>query len=91
MNWLDFAVKVPLVIQGLVKIIGKVKSASHADQATAVSEAIRESVALAEFAEGKDRFNDPVIKRLLDAVIAAEQQVLVARDALKAGLLNKAA
>lgn len=89
MNWVSFATKVPMVIAGVVKIIGKVKGASKADKVDAAIEAIMDSVALSEFVIEKDALNDANIKTLLATVVKIEHDLEEARAALKAGLLNK--
>ena len=90
MNWIILASKLPLVVSGLMNIVNKVKGASGDDKKAAVLAAIPESVSLAEFAAGKDFMNDDNIKKLLSAYIDAEAAAMKAREALKAGLLNKA-
>ena len=87
-NWLAFALKLPAVIGGIVGIVQKVK-ASGADKKAAVIAALPESVALAEFAAGRDLLNDPAVAELVNALIDAEAAVVKAREALKAGLLAK--
>ena len=88
MNWMAFALKLPAVIGGIVGIVEKVK-ASGADKKAAVIAALPDSIALAEFAAGRDVFNDPAVAKLRDALIDAEAAVVKAREALKAGLLAK--
>lgn len=89
MNWMTFALKLPLIISGIMSVIEKVKGAKGAEKKAAVLEAIPESVSLIEFAAGRDLLNDPVIASLVSAFIDAEKIALVARDALKAGILAK--
>ena len=88
MNWIAFALKLPAVIGGIVGIVEKVK-ASGPDKKAAVMAALPESIALAEFAAGRDLLNDPGVAALVRAVIDAEAAVVKARAALKAGLLAK--
>lgn len=88
MNWMAFALKLPAVIGGIVGIVEKVKASGGAKKA-AVLAAVPESVALAEFAAGRDLLNDPAVAELVSAVIDAEAAVLKAREALRAGLLAK--
>lgn len=88
MNWIGFALKLPAVIGGIVGIVQKVK-ASGADKKAAVIAALPESIALAEFAAGRDLLNDPAVAELVSALIDAEAGVVKAREALKAGLLAK--
>lgn len=88
MNWIGFALKLPAVIGGIVGIVQKVK-ASGADKKAAVIAALPESIALAEFAAGRDLLNDPAVAELVSALIDAEAAVVKAREALKAGLLAK--
>ena len=87
-GWVQFLIKLPAVIGGIVGIIDKVK-ASGADKKAAVLAALPESVALAEFISGRDLLNDPAIQPAIDAVIEAEVALLKARNALKAVLLAK--
>ena len=89
MNWLQFALKLPMVIAGIMSIVQKVKSASGPDKKAAVLAAIPESVALMEFGAGRDVFNDPVIADLVSVYIDAEKVAMKAREALKAGILAK--
>jgi hypothetical protein len=89
MNWFEFASKVPLVVNGVMSIVHRVKGADKSDKVNAVLTAVPESVSLVEFAAGKDVFNDPEIAALLTALAHAEHAVLEARDALKAGILAR--
>ncbi|HVI42772.1 MAG TPA: hypothetical protein VM577_19365 [Anaerovoracaceae bacterium] len=89
MNWFEFAGKVPLVVSGLMNIVHKVQGAEKGAKVQAVVDAVPDSIALVEFAAGKDVFNDPEIANLLKAVAEAEHAVAEARAALKAGILNK--
>ena len=90
MNWLQFALKLPMVIAGIMGIVQKVKDAKGPDKKAAVLAAVPESLALAEFAAGRDLLNDPVIAELVSVYIDAEKVAMKARDALKAGILAKA-
>ena len=89
MNWLQFALKLPMVIAGIMGIVQKVKDAKGPDKKAAVLAAVPESLALAEFAAGRDLLNDPVIADLVSVYIDAEKVAMKARDALKAGILAK--
>ena len=89
MNWILFATKLPLVVQGVMAIVQKIKGAKGAEKKAAVLAAIPESVALAEFVAGKDLLNDPVLADLLSVYIDAEAAALKARDALRLGILAK--
>lgn len=84
-----FLAKLPLVIAGAAAIVAGVKKADKADKVDAVLEAIPQSVALAEYGIGIDLFNDATIQSLMKAVASAEHDLLEARKALKAGVLNK--
>ena len=88
MNWIAFVLKLPAVIGGIVSIVEKVK-ASGPDKKAAVIAALPESIALAEFAAGRDLLNDPAIAQLVSALVDAEAATVKAREALKAGLLAK--
>ena len=88
MSWVQFLIKLPVVIGGIVGIIEKVK-ASGPDKKAAVLDALPESVALAEFTLGRDLLNDPAIRPAIEAVVDAEAALLKARQALKAVLLTK--
>lgn len=90
MNWLAFALKLPAVIGGIVGIVERVK-ASGTDKKAAVIAALPDSIALAEFAAGRDLLNDPAVAQLVSALVDAEAAVVKARAALKAGLLAKQA
>jgi hypothetical protein len=90
MNWTLFAAKLPLVIAGAMQVMGKVRLPGL-DKKAAVLAALPDSIHLAEFAAGKDVFNDAGIVALAAAVIDAERAVEKAREALKAGVLAKAA
>ena len=90
MNWTGFLLKLPAVIGGIVGIVQKVK-ASGPDKKAAVLAALPESIALAEFAAGRDLLNDPAVAQLVSAVVDAEAALLKAREALKTGLLAKKA
>jgi hypothetical protein len=88
MNWVLFVTKVPSVVQGLVHLYSKVKAAG-ADKKAALLSVLPDSMELAEFAVGKDLFNDPEVMKLVSALIDAEAAVLKAREAVKAGLLAR--
>jgi len=89
MNWLQFALKLPMVIAGVMNIVQKVKDAKGPDKKAAVLAAVPESLALAEFAAGRDLLNDPAIAELVSVYIDAEKIAMKARNALKAGILAK--
>ena len=89
MNWTAFLLKLPMVIGGIVGIVERVK-ASGPDKKAAVMAALPESIALVDFAAGKDLLNDHAIAQLVSALVDAEAAVFKARDALKQGLLAKA-
>lgn len=88
MNWALFATKLPSVVQALVHLYGKVKVAGP-DKKAALLDILPGSMELAEFAAGKDIFNDPEVMKLISALIDAEAAVLKAREAVKAGLLAR--
>ena len=90
MNWMAFALKLPMVISGIMGIVQKVKGASGPDKKAAVLDAVPESLSLIEFAAGRDLLKDGVIAGLVSAYIDAEKVALKAREALKAGILAKA-
>lgn len=90
MNWLQFALKVPVLISGFMMIVQKVRGASGPDKKQAVLDALPESLELVEFGAGRDLFNDPVVAGLLSIYIDAEKVAMKAREALKAGILAKA-
>jgi hypothetical protein len=89
MNWLEFAAKIPLVVSGVMSIVHKVQGADAGAKVQAVIDSVPDSVSLAEFAAGKDLFNDAEIAALLKSLVEAEHAVADARAALKAGILNK--
>ena len=89
MDWGKFALKLPLVISGIVGIVNKVKGASKEDKLQAVLDSVPESVSLAEFSVDKDFLNDPAIAQLVTAVVDAEHVLQEARAALKQGVVNK--
>lgn len=88
--WLTLALKLPLIIQGTMAIVEKVKGAKGPEKKAAVLAAIPESISLLEFGAGKDVLNDAAVQQLLSVYIDAEAAALKAREALKAGLLAKA-
>lgn len=90
MNWMAFALKLPMVISGIMGIVQKVKSASGPDKKAAVLAAVPESLSLIEFAAGRDLLKDESIAQLVSAYIDAEKVALKAREALKVGILAKA-
>jgi len=84
MNLAEFVTKLPAVIMGIMAIVERVRNAKGAEKHRAVVEALPESAALAEFATGRDLFNDETLAALRDEFIAAEALVLNARrDAMK--------
>ena len=89
MNWLSLAMKLPVVIQGAMVIVEKVKAATGSEKKQAVIDAIPDGIGLVEFAAGKDVLNDPAIAELVSAYIDAEKVAMKARAALQAGLLAK--
>ena len=89
MSWLQFALKLPLVISGIMAIVQKVKDAKGPDKKAAVLAAVPESLALAEFAAGRDLLNAPVIAELVNVYIDAEKVAMKAREALRQGILAK--
>lgn len=89
MSLLDFVAKLPLVVFGLVGIVNKVKGADKGAKVDAVLQAVPESLALTEFAAGKDLLNDAEVVNFLKALVAAEHAAAEARDALKAILIKK--
>lgn len=91
MNWMNFALKLPMVISGIMSIVQKVKSASGPDKKAAVLESIPESLSLIEFAAGRDLLKDATIAALVSTYIDAEKIALKAREALKDGILARAA
>ena len=91
MDWLQFALKVPMVVSGIMTIVQKVSSASGPEKKAAVLEAVPESISLVEFAAGRDLLKDESIAQLVSAYIDAEKVALRAREALKSGILAKAA
>lgn len=90
MNWMQFALKLPMVVAGLMSIVQKIKSASGAEKKAAVLESIPESIALIEFGAGRDLLRDEGIANLLSVYIDAEKIAMKAREALRAGILAKA-
>lgn len=91
MDWLSFALKLPMIIQGTMVIVDKIKGASGSKKKAAVLEAIPDSVSLIEFAAGRDLLRDAAITELVSAYIDAEKVAMRARELLKAGILAKAA
>lgn len=91
MNWMAFALKLPMVISGLMSIVQKVKDASGETKKQAVLDAIPDSISLVEFAAGRDLLKDETVAGLVSTYIDAEKIALKAREALKAGILAKAA
>ena len=91
MNWLTFALKVPALIQGGVEIVNSIKHAKGSEKKQKVLDSIASAIDLAEFAAGRDLLNDPAIAQLVSAAIDAEAAALKARDALREGLLARAA
>ena len=91
MNWIAFALKVPALIQGGVSVVQHIKNAKGSEKKQAVLDSIPTSIELAEFAAGKDLLNDASIQVLISAAIDAEAAALKAREALKMGILAKAA
>ena len=89
MDWVAFATKLPLVVQGAVKVAQAIKDAKGHEKKDAVLKAIPESVELAEYAVGKDLLKDDAIAALIHSYIDAEAAALKARDTLKAGILAK--
>lgn len=79
MNWGAFAVKLPSVILGAMQIVEKVKSAKGPEKKAAVLDHVDEAIELAEFAAGRDVFNDAALLALRDQYIHAEALVLNAR------------
>lgn len=90
-NVIALALKLPVVIQGMATIIGKIKGASKDDKVAAIIEALPESVALAEFVLDRDLFNDSEIRRLATALAKIETEAAEVRAALKAAIVAKAA
>jgi hypothetical protein len=90
MDWLQFALKLPMVIGGIMSIVQKVQGASGSQKKAAVLDAIPDSVSLIEFAAGRDLLKDETIAGLVSTYIDAEKVALKAREALKAGILSKA-
>ena len=88
-KWLTFALKLPMIVQGTMAIIQKIK-ASGPEKKAAVLEAIPESISLVEFAAGRDLLKDEAIASLVGVYIDAEKAAMKAKDALKAGILAKA-
>lgn len=89
MNYLKYVAKLPLVVSGIVGIVNMVKGASDADKREAVRAAIESSVSLAEFVAEKDLLKDASIQVLYNAYLDAEMAVAKAREALKAGIINR--
>ena len=89
MDWLSFAMKLPMIIAGTMQIIQKIKGASGPEKKAAVLEAVPESVSLVEFADGRDLLKDESIAALVSLYIDAEKVAMKAKDALKAGILAK--
>lgn len=86
-----FAVKLRPVIIGAMQVVAQFKSAAGAEKKAAVIAAIPESVHLLDFPEAQAVLQDPGIQSLVGAVIDAEAAAAKAHDALKAGILAKAA
>lgn len=87
---LGFVSKILPVVEGITAIVNRVKGASKEDKVSAVLNSIPDSVALAEYAAGKDLLNDAEVARLLAALVEAEHTVADARTALKNILVQKA-
>lgn len=90
LNWAAFAMKLPMIISGTMAIVQKIKSASGSEKKKAVIEAIPDSISLIEYAAEKNIINDPVVADLISVYIDAEKIALRAREALKAGILERA-
>jgi hypothetical protein len=89
-NWGLFALKVPSLIQGSMKIVQSIKGASGADKKAAVIASIPAAIDLAEFGAGKDLLNNPAVAQLVGAYIDAEKAAMNAKAALEAGILAHA-
>jgi len=89
MNWLTFAMKLPMIISGVMSVVQKIRSASGPEKKAAVIEAIPESVSLIEFAAGRDLLKDATVASLISMYIDAEKVAMTAREALRAGILAK--
>ena len=89
MNWINFVVKLPVIIHGAVDIVHHIKGAAGSTKKQAVLDSIGTSVALVEFAAGKDLLNDPVIAELVSVYIDAEATAMKAKRALQSGILAK--
>jgi hypothetical protein len=85
-----FVSKLLPVVEGISKIVHRVKDAPKADKVEAILNSVPESIALAEFAAGKDLLNDAEVAKLLAALVEAEHAVADARDALKNAIVAKA-
>ncbi len=87
MNWANFVLKLPILIQGAVQVVEFVKGAKGSDKKAAVIAAIPQGIDLAEFAVGHDIINNATVASLISDYIDAEAAVLKARNALKDGIL----
>lgn len=91
MNWLSFALKLPVIIAEAMRIVQLIKNATGPEKKAAVLASIPSAVEMAEFGAGRDVLNDAVIAELMSVYIDAEKVAMKAKEALRAGILAKGA
>jgi hypothetical protein len=90
LGWINIVTRATLMIPTLVATVQKIKNAKGQEKHDAVAASVEDFLGASEFIAGKDLFNDANILKLRDEAIAAEKAALRAREAFKAGLINKA-
>lgn len=82
--------KLLVIIPTLVRVIETIRGAGNGQaKKEEVIRQLPELISLGEFAFDRDLLNDANVMELVSALIDAEKAVLKAREALRAGIVNK--